>query len=119
MLLVDTPIWVDHLRRGSRRLGGLLLEAEVVCHPHVVGELACGHLRDREEVLSLLQALPQAPVISDAEFLFFVEEHQLMGSGLGFVDIHLLAAAQLAGVGLWTSDRGLRSAASRLGLPSV
>ena len=116
MVLVDTSIWVDHLRRGSRQLEKLLIYAEVMCHPFIIGELACGNLKNRNEIISLLQALPMAPTIEFDEFLFFIDRNYLIGKGLGFVDIHLLASAQLAGVPLWTTDRKLKSSADRLEL---
>lgn len=116
MVLVDTSVWVDHLRRGNSKLRDRLLDDQVVCHPHVIGELACGHLGNRAEVLSLLRALPQTTTITDEEFLYFVERRNLIGAGLGFVDVHLLAAAHLANVDLWSLDRRLRSAAEALGV---
>ncbi len=114
MVLVDTSIWVSHLRQGNRQLEKLLMDAEVTCHPFVVGELACGHLENRSEIISLLQYLPMAPTIESDEVLFFVDRNDLMGRGVGFVDVHLLASAQLAGIPLWTADRRLRSVADRL-----
>ena len=116
MVLVDTSIWVTHLRQGSRQLERLLMDAEVMCHPFIIGELACGNLRNRHEIISLLQSLPMASTIEFDEFLFFIDKHQLMGKGIGFVDIHLLASAQLAGTTLWTADKRLKSAADRLEL---
>ena len=114
MVIVDTSIWVTHLRRGSRHLEELLLDAKVVCHPLVVGELACGNLKNRDEFLSLLQSLPMAPTVVLDELLYFIERHRLMGRGIGFVDANLLASARLSGILLWTSDRRLRSAATEL-----
>lgn len=108
MILVDTSVWVDHLRRGNARLVGLLEETEVCSHPFVIGELACGYLGRRPEILSLLQSLPQLRSATDGEVLFFIEQQQLMGRGIGYVDAHLLAAAKLAGVSeLWTLDKRL------------
>jgi len=92
------------------------MDAEVMCHPFILGELACGNLKNRSEIVSLLQALPMTPTIEFDEFLFFVERNQLMGKGVGFVDVHLLASAQLAGVKLWTADKRLKSAADQLKL---
>ena len=116
MILVDTSVWVNHLRVADRQLAGLLLEEAVLCHPFVVGELACGALGRRSEVLGLLRSLPQAPVVDQHEVLAFVEAHTLMGSGLGWVDVHLLASAALAREGFWTRDRRLAEAARRLGV---
>jgi predicted nucleic acid-binding protein len=116
MVLVDTSIWVAHLRQGLRRLENLLMDAEVICHPFIIGELACGNLKNRNEIISLLQSLPIAPTIEFEEFLFFIDRNHLMGKGIGFVDVHLLASAQLAGVPLWTADKKLKSAADQLKL---
>ena len=106
-----------HLREGSSHLEALLLDAEVACHPFVLGELACGNIRNRKEVLSLLQSLPMASTLTLDEVLYFIERNDLMGMGIGFVDISLLASAQLSGIPLWTADRRLKSAAIKLGLP--
>ena len=116
MVLADTSIWVDHLRKGNRHLEGLLLDAEVVCHPFVVGELACGNIKNRSEILSLLQALPATPAIDLTEYLYFVEQNHLQGSGIGFVDVHLLASAKLSWIPLWTTDKRLREAAVRMNI---
>jgi predicted nucleic acid-binding protein len=116
MVLVDTSIWVTHLRQGSRQLEKLLMDAEVMCHPFIIGELACGNLKNRNEIISLLQSLPMVPMIEFDEFLFFIDRNHLMGNGIGFVDVHLLASAQLTGVPLWTADKRLKSAADQLEL---
>ncbi len=116
MVITDTSIWVTHLRQGSRQLEKLLIDAEVMCHPFIIGELACGNLKNRNEIISLLQSLPMAPIIEFDEFIFFIERNQLMGIGIGFVDVHLLASAQLTGIPLWTADKRLKSAATKLDL---
>jgi predicted nucleic acid-binding protein len=116
MVLVDTSIWVTHLRQGSRQLQKLLLDAEVMCHQFIIGELSCGNLKNRNEIISLLQSLPMAPTIEFDEFLFFIDRNHLMGKGIGFIDVHLLAASQLIGVPLWTADKMLKSAADQLEL---
>jgi predicted nucleic acid-binding protein len=116
MVLVDTSIWVTHLRRGNRQLEKLLMDAEVMCHPFIIGELACGNLKNRNEIISLLQSLPSAPTIEFDEFIFFIDRNHLMGKGIGFVDVHLLASAQLTGIPLWTADKRLKSAADQLEL---
>ena len=116
MVIVDTSIWVTHLRQGSRQLEKLLMNAEVMCHPFIIGELACGHLNNQNEIISLLQSLPMAPTIEFDEFLYFIDRNHLMGKGVGFVDVHLLASAQLIGVPLWTADKRLKSAADLLEL---
>jgi len=116
MVLVDTSVWVNHLRHGSRTLEKLLMDAEVMCHPFIIGELACGNLKNRNEIISLLQSLPMASMIEFDEFLIYINTNQLMGKGIGYVDVHLLASAQLTGVLLWTADKRLKSAADKLKL---
>ena len=116
MILVDTSVWVQHLRKGSGRLRFLLDEEQVFCHPFVVGELACGMLRNRGEVLGLLRNLPQARIAEHEEVLDFLQTRHLYGRGLGWVDAHLLASALLTGCDLWTLDKPLRSAATALGI---
>jgi predicted nucleic acid-binding protein len=111
MILVDTSIWVDHLRKDNRHLEKLLLDAEVVCHPFVIGELACAHIKNRSEILSLLQSLPVVPSIDPNEYLYFINQNSLYGSGIGFVDIHLLASARLLNLPIWTADKRLRDVA--------
>jgi predicted nucleic acid-binding protein len=113
VILVDTSVWVDHLRRVDEALAELLDAGRVLAHPLVIGELALGSLRQRDLVL---QDLPQACVATDREVLHFVDQHLLFGLGIGYVDAHLLAAVGLtAGAALWTRDRRLRGAAARLG----
>jgi hypothetical protein len=116
MILVDTPVWVSHLREGDDRLVRLLDEGIVCCHPFVIGELACGNLKNRMEILSLLQALPSAEVADHEEILAFIDSNQLMGKGLAYVDVHLLGSAVLSGITLWTADRRLAKAATALGV---
>ncbi|MBM4285979.1 MAG: type II toxin-antitoxin system VapC family toxin [Deltaproteobacteria bacterium] len=116
MVLVDTSVWVAHLRQGDVGLEALLLDGRVACHPCVIGELACGNLRRRSEILALLQALPQAGMAGHGEVMQFIDNHRLMGQGLGYVDMHLLAAALLSRIPLWTLDQKLHEAAVRLGL---
>jgi predicted nucleic acid-binding protein len=114
-VLVDTSVWVEHLREGSAELARLLEDEEVLTHRFVLEELACGRLTRRDEVLGLLAALPRAAEIDHAEFLEFVRANDLAGSGVGAVDAHLLAAARLEGAVLWTKDGALARAAVRLG----
>jgi predicted nucleic acid-binding protein len=116
MVLVDTSVWVSHLRARNSRLVSLLEEAEVACHPFVIGELACGNINNRRNILALLQALPVTPVITQDEFLHFVQAHKLSGKGLGFVDVHLLASARLARMPVWTEDGKLNASAQQLDL---
>ncbi len=107
MILVDTSVWVSHFRDGNLKLASLLDDAEVVCHPFVVCELACGNLRNRTEILSLLQSLPMSIEAQHEEVMEFIDSKNLMGKGLGYVDIHLLVSALLTGIPLWTLDKKL------------
>ncbi len=114
MVLVDTSVWVEHFRRGLPELAKLLDTGSVVCHPFVLGELACGNLQNRRAILDLLQVLCLCPVATHEEVLSFLEAHHLMGRGLGYIDMHLLASAKLSGISLWTLDRALKAAAFHL-----
>ena len=111
MILADTSIWVDHFRSGNRKLDAFLRKAQVVIHPFVVGELACGNLRKRAETLANLRKLPSLPVSSEDDVHYLLESRHLWGMGLGWVDMHLLTSALVSGHRLWTDDRALRSAA--------
>ena len=116
MVLVDTSVWIDHLRRGNRMLVEMLASAIVMCHPFVHGELACGNIANRQEIQRLLADLPGAAVAQQHEVLVLLEVEALHGRGLGWIDIHLLASARLTGCRLWTLDKALASAARELGL---
>jgi predicted nucleic acid-binding protein len=117
VILVDTSVWVEHLRSGNATLAGELDAGRVLVHPFVIGELACGTLRNRREVLDLLDRLPSAPTATQTEALDFLERRALMGRGIGFVDVHLLASAALAAPArLWTRDRRLAAVATDLDL---
>jgi predicted nucleic acid-binding protein len=117
MILVDTSVWVDHLRVPVARLVSLLQRTEVLIHPFVVGELAVGNLRNRQRILADLRELPTASVATDAEVLAFIDRAGLHGRGIGYVDAHLLAATMLTGsAALWTFDRRLAEVATELRL---
>ena len=116
MVLVDTSVWVAHLREGNVGLEKLLNEGQAACHPFIIGELACGNLKNRSLILSLLKSLPAATMARHDEVMFFIENNNLMGRGLGYVDMHLLASASLSGIPGWTLDRKLDGSAERLGL---
>ena len=116
MVIVDTSIWINHLRDGDRHLEKLLFDGDVVCHTHIIGELACGNLKNRKEIISLLKSLPIAQIVEFQEYLYFIEHNQLNGKGIGFVDVHLLASAQLFQIPLWTEDKRLMKAATELDL---
>lgn len=116
MILVDTSIWIDHFRSSNSRLVALLNAELVRMHPWVVGEFACGNLADRANRLYLLKSLPPVAVASDTEVLFFIEKHGIAGKGVGYLDMHLLAAAALGSLKIWTRDRRLNEVAALLGL---
>jgi predicted nucleic acid-binding protein len=113
MVLVDTSVWIQHFRAGCKGLSDLLNESDVACHPFIVGELACGYLKNRTEILSLLQALPMLPLVDSEEYFKFIDAHRLFGKGLGFVDIHILASARLTSTWLWTFDNSLAAIAAQ------
>ena len=115
MILADTSVWIDHFRGREEGLSSLLDTGQVLVHPFVIGELACGNIRGRAEVFTLLKHLPQAPVASQDEVLFFIESNELMGRGIGFVDAHLLASTALRDASrLWTQDKRLTRIAADL-----
>ena len=111
MVLVDTSIWISHFREGNAELVDLLNNGEVACHPFVIGELACGNLKNRTTILSLLASLPMTIAAAHEEVLVFIESNRLMGMGLGYVDVHLIASALLTQVSLWTLDKRLEQVA--------
>lgn len=119
MVLVDTSVWINHLQAGNAKLKELLLEAEVFSHPFIIGELACGNLINRAEVLALMEALPLSLPVTNEEFHHFLNQNKLMGRGIGFVDIHILASARISGISLWTEDKNLKAAARELRLSFV
>lgn len=117
MILVDSSVWIDHLRAGNAALSTALEAGLVLTHPFVVGELACGNMANRSDILPWLQNLSSAPVATHVEVLAFIEARSLMGRGIGYVDAHLLASAALADdARLWTRDRRLRLLAQELAL---
>lgn len=116
MILVDTSVWIEHLRAGSDRLRSLLFDEQALCHPFIIGELACGTLRNRREILSMLRALPEARLVEHEEVLSFLEARRLHGRGLGWVDANLLASTLLTGCTLWTLDKPLRRAAAAMNI---
>ena len=114
MVLVDTSVWVSHLRDGNAELANLLNDGRVLCHPLIVGELACGNLKNRAVILSFLQLLPMSIEAEHDEVLSFIENNRLMGKGMGYVDVHLITSAVLTGVPVWTLDKKLAQAADGL-----
>jgi predicted nucleic acid-binding protein len=117
VILVDTSVWIDHLKRGNAKLGRLLDGGSVLTHPWVIGELALGNLRRRSEVLRLLMGLSQTIVASDQELIDFIDRETLSGTGIGYVDAQLLASTRITpDTRLWTGERRLASLAARLGV---
>lgn len=117
MILVDTSVWIDHLRRGDAELASLLQVGQVLAHPWVTGEIALGHLSRRSEIVGLLNNLPQATSATEFEVLTLIDTRQLFGLGIGYIDAHLLAATMLtADARLWTRDKRLAAVATRHGL---
>ncbi|MEI9996840.1 MAG: PIN domain-containing protein [Rhizomicrobium sp.] len=116
MILVDASIWIDHIRSPDASLQPLLDANEVACHPFIIGEVALGHIRPRDAVLAGLKILPSAIIAADGEVVQLIDRYQLTGSGLGYVDAHLLASSLLTvDCLLWTRDKKLKEFASRLG----
>jgi predicted nucleic acid-binding protein len=115
-VLVDTSVWIDHFRNRNDRLSAQLEAGGVWTHPFVIGELACGSLSQRRKVLTLLSALPGAPMAEHDEMMRFVETHGLFSKGLGWIDMHLLRSAQIVQLTFWTLDKRLAAAARELGL---
>ena len=116
MILVDTSVWVDHLRSGNRTLVSLLERDEVLTHPFVIGELACGSIRNRREILGLLATLPGAVMASHQDVIALVDARRLFGRGIGWIYAHLLASARLSHSGLITLDSPLARAAALAGV---
>jgi predicted nucleic acid-binding protein len=113
MVLADTSIWIDHFRNGNGQLIELLDNGEVFCHPFIIGELACGHINNRQEIITALQSLPQSTFIEHDEIMIFIEKNQIMGKGLGYIDVAILASSLVTGIPLWTFDRKLNAIAKK------
>jgi len=118
MILVDTSVWIDHLRRGNASLADLLTQGRVVTHPLVIGELSLGNIAKRSPFLELLRALPVVQEATHEEVSIFIEQHQVWGKGIGYFDTHLLCAALLENIPLWTLDKRLDKIAAELGSSS-
>jgi predicted nucleic acid-binding protein len=116
MILVDTSVWIDHFRKDNATLKELLLASKVVIHPFIIGELACGNLRNRLEILHLLNELPQVTVAEHSEVLGFIESNRLYGTGIGLIDAHLMAAALLTDSKILTFDKALADITAALGI---
>ncbi|KPK92987.1 ribonuclease [bacterium SM23_31] len=116
MILVDTSIWIDHLNNSNDDLIKLLNSGRVCIHSFIIGELSCGNISNRSEILTLLKALPRAEPALDEEVLALIENKKLYGLGLGFVDVHLLASALIHNVKIWTGDKTLKKIAKKLNI---
>jgi len=117
MILVDTSVWIDHFRRGVSALAAILEQGSVLMHPFILGELACGNLKNRAELLRLLHDLPRSPAATDSEVLDLIDRRALMGRGIGYIDAHLIASAVLTdSAALWTRDKRLNQVAEALNI---
>lgn len=117
MILVDTSVWIDHLRYGNTTLVSFLNTGQVVVHPYVIGELALGNLQKRDVILDTLNNMPRVKIAKDEEVLTFINHNKLFGLGIGYIDAHLLASVRLTqGTLLWTQDKRLHSAAMQFEL---
>jgi predicted nucleic acid-binding protein len=116
VILVDTSVWIDHFRSSSRLLAKLLDQQRVLLHPFILGEIACGNLKHRTEIISLLHALPTSPTAEHDDVLYFIRQHRLMGRGVGLIDMHLLASCLIERCLIWTADKRLISLAQELGM---
>lgn len=119
MILADTSVWVNHLRRGDRNLARMLEAESIGLHPFIFGEIAAGNLRNRQRVLSYFASLPQLPIAPENEVHHLLELRRLWGSGLGWIDLHILTATKLSGWHLYTADRAMQEAGVRLEIPCV
>ncbi len=113
-ILADTSVWVTHLREGENHFIELLDHGMIVCHPFIIGELACGSLKNRKEIIRLLEALPTVDVLDHLEVMVFIESRNLMGKGIGYIDAHLLGSSLISNTPLWTLDKSLKKAAKLL-----
>ena len=116
MILVDTSVWIDHFHHSDAALNKLLLSNQVCIHPFILGELSCGNISNRKEVLELLRTLRSVDMVLDEEVFILIEDKKLYGKGLGFIDIHLLASAMIHHVPIWTRDKSLKRVADELGI---
>jgi predicted nucleic acid-binding protein len=116
LVLVDTSVWINHLREGDKNLTILLENGLVACHPFIIGELACGNMKNRNEIINLLNALPSVPLLEHYEIMEFIEGRKIMNQGIGYVDVHILGSAIIAETPLWTLDKSLNKIARELAI---
>ena len=115
-ILVDTSVWIKHLREGDKNLTELLEQGLVACHPFIIGEIACGGIKNRHEIIGLLNDLPSTDILDHSEIMEFIENRKIMNKGIGYIDVHLLGSALVSGTPLWTFDRALRKIAVQLSI---
>jgi len=115
-ILVDTSVWIKHLREGDKNLVRLLEQGSVACHPFIVGELACGGIKNRHEIIGLLNDLPLTDILDHDDIMEFIEYRKIMNKGIGYVDVHLLASALVSETPLWTFDKALKKVANHLSI---
>ena len=116
IVLADTSIWIKHFREGNKQFTELLEQGLIACHPYIVGELACGSLKNRSEIIGLLEALPMAVVLEHSEVMELIEKQKLMSIGIGYIDTHLLGSSLLSDFQLWTFDKSLQKAAKAMNI---
>jgi predicted nucleic acid-binding protein len=115
-ILVDTSVWVKHLRESDKYLIRLLEQGLVACHPFIIGELACGGIKNRNEIINLLNDLPSTEILDHYDIMKFIEYRKIMNKGIGYVDVHLLGSALVSETPLWTFDMALRKIADQLSI---
>ncbi|MFC1495573.1 type II toxin-antitoxin system VapC family toxin [Thermodesulfobacteriota bacterium] len=116
LILVDTSVWIKHLREGEKNLVPLLEQGSVACHPFIIGEIACGGMKNRYEIISLLNDLPSVEILDHSEIMEFIENRKIMNKGVGYIDVHLLGSALVSGTLLWTFDKALGKIAKELSI---
>ena len=116
LILVDTSVWIKHLRQIDKKLVRLLEQGLVACHPFIIGELACGGIKNRYEIINLLNDLPSTDILDHYDVMEFIEYRKIMNKGVGYVDVHLLGSALVSGTPLWTFDKALRKIANQLSI---
>jgi predicted nucleic acid-binding protein len=115
-ILVDTSVWIKHLKEGDKNLVPLLEQGLVTCHPFIIGELACGGIKNRHDIISLLNDLPSTDILDHYDIMEFIEYRKIMNKGIGYVDVHLLASALVSETPLWTFDKALKKVANQLSI---
>ena len=115
-ILVDTSVWIKHLREGDQNLTQLLEQGSVACHPFIIGEIACGGIKNRNEIINLLNDLPSTEILDHADIMGFIENRKIMNKGIGYIDVYLLGSALVSDTPIWTFDKALRKIAIQLSI---